>query len=75
MGLILAAASGSGLVSALITLVIVGVIFWLVLWFIGWVGLPEPFAKIAKVVLGLFALIFLINLLLGFTDHGAFIKW
>lgn len=75
MNILFAAVTGSSLLSAIVTLVIAGVIFWLVLWFIGWVGLPEPFLKVAKVILGLFALIFLINWLLGLTDSGGFIKW
>lgn len=75
MAMIIAAVTGSGLVSALITLVVVGLILWLLHWFITYVGLPEPFAKVAKVILALVAVIFLINLLLSFTDHGGFIKW
>lgn len=62
----------STLVSSIITLVIVGLIFWLVLWFIDWVGLPQPFNKVAKVVLGLVALIFLVNFLLGLTGTQLF---
>jgi hypothetical protein len=66
--------AGSSLLSVLITLVIVGLIFWLLWWFIGYVGLPEPFNKVAKVIIGLIALIFLINLLLGFSGHPL-IRW
>lgn len=73
--IIIAAVSGSSLVSTLITLVVVGLIIWLLHWFITYVGLPEPFAKIARVILALVAVIFLINLLLSFTDHGGFIRW
>lgn len=70
-----AAVTGSSLVNALITLVVVGLILWLLHWFITYVGLPEPFAKVAKVILALVAVIFLINLLLSFTGHGGFIHW
>lgn len=73
--LILAAVTGGSLVSALITLVVVGLICYLLWWFIGYVGLPEPFNKIARVLVALVAIIFLINMLLSFTDHGGFIKW
>lgn len=73
--LILAAVTGSSLVNALITLVVVGLVLWLLHWFISYVGLPEPFAKVAKVILALVAVVFLINLLLSFTDSGGFIKW
>lgn len=55
----------SGLLSILITLVIVGLIFWLLFWFIGVVGLPEPFNKVATVVIALCALIYLIGILTG----------
>lgn len=73
--LIIAAVTGGSLVSALITLVVVGLICYLLWWFIGYVGLPEPFNKIARVLVALVAIIFLINMLLSFTDHGGFIKW
>jgi len=61
--------TGSGLMSLLVTLVIAGLIFWLIWWFIGYVGLPEPFNKVARVIIGLVVLIFLINILLGFSGH------
>lgn len=66
--------SGAGLLSLLVTLVVVGLICWLVWWFIGYVGLPEPFNKVARVLVGLVALVFLINLLLGLTGHPLF-RW
>ena len=55
----------SGLISILITLVIVGLIFWLMFWFIGMVGLPEPFNKVATVLIALCALIYLVGILTG----------
>jgi hypothetical protein len=66
--------TGSVLLTALITLVIVGCIFWLCWWFVGYIGLPEPFNKVARVVIGLVALIFLINFLLGFIGHPL-VRW
>jgi VIT1/CCC1 family predicted Fe2+/Mn2+ transporter len=66
--------SGSGALSALITLVVVGLICWLVWWFIAYIGLPEPFNKVVKVLVALFALVFLINFLLGLTGHPL-IRW
>lgn len=53
------------MLNLVIIIVVAGLIFWLVWWFIDWVGLPEPFNKVAKVVIGLVALIFLIKILLG----------
>lgn len=60
-----ATVSIEGLVSLLIWLVVVGMILWLCWWFIGYIGLPEPFAKVAHVIIGLFAFIILLYLLLG----------
>lgn len=64
--------AGSMMLSLLITLVVAGVIFWLVWWFIGYVGIPEPFNKVIRVVLGLCVLVFLINILLSFAGHPLF---
>lgn len=64
--------SSAALVSLLVTLVIVGLIFWLVWWFIGYVGVPEPFNKVIRVVIGLVVLVYLINLLLGIGGHPLF---
>ncbi len=54
----------SALVHFLVVLVIAGLIFWLIWWFIGYVGVPEPFNKVLRVVVGLVALLFLISILL-----------
>lgn len=61
--------SGALLLSVVVQLVIVGLIFWLVLWFLGWVGLPDPFMRVAKVVIGLVAIVWLINVLLSLGGH------
>ena len=64
--------STAALIPILVTLVIVAVIFWLVLWFLSWVGIPEPFAKVIKVIVGLVALIYLVNVLLSIGGHPLF---
>ena len=46
-------------------LIIIGICFWLFWWLIGYAGLPEPFAKVAKIVLALLAVFILVNFLLG----------
>lgn len=66
--------SGSQFLNALVILVIAALIFWLLLWFIRYVGVPEPFNKVIKVVVGLVALIFLINFLLSIIGKD-FIRW
>lgn len=62
----------SGLLGLLVTLVLAGLVFWLIWWFIGYVALPEPFNKVARVIIGLVALIFLLNLLFGMGGHPIF---
>lgn len=66
---VIAVISGQALVNALIWLVVAGLICWLLVWFVGYVGLPEPFAKIAKVIIALFALLVCINALLALAGH------
>lgn len=60
-----AAPSVEGLIGLLIWLVVMGLIFWLIWWFLGVVGLPEPFNKVARVIVGLIAFLILLYLLLG----------
>ncbi len=58
--------SASSLVSMLVWFIVVALIFWLLFWLISYVGLPEPFAKVAKVILAVVAVLLLVNFLLGF---------
>lgn len=63
---------GSALLSLLVTVVIVGLIFWLVWWFVDYVGLPQPFDKVVRVILGLVVLIYLINILMRISGTPLF---
>ncbi len=54
----------SSLVGFLVYLVIIGAICGLLWWLIGFIPLPEPFGKIARVVIAVFAVLACINLLL-----------
>ena len=58
-----------GLVELVVYLAIVGGILWLLLWLIGYIGLPEPFAKVAKIIIMVVGVLILINVLLGFAGH------
>lgn len=49
----------------LISLIVIGMVCWLIWWLIGYIGLPEPFNKIARVIVAVVAVLFLINLVLG----------
>jgi hypothetical protein len=66
----LAAISGQEIVNVFVWLIVAALIFWLLNWLIGYVGLGEPFLKIAKVVLGVVAVLFIVNLLLGLVGHA-----
>ncbi len=62
--------TGGSLVSLLLSIVVVGLICWLLWWLIGYIGLPEPFNKIARVLIAVVAVFFLINLLLGLSGNA-----
>ena len=53
------------MVAILLSLVIWGVIFWLFWWLLGVIALPEPFNKVAIVLLTVCAVGIIIGLLTG----------
>jgi hypothetical protein len=53
------------IIALLITLIIWGLIFWLLWWALGAVGIPEPFHKVAVVILVLAAVVVVIGILTG----------
>lgn len=55
------------LLSLLITIIVVGLICYLLWWLVGYIGLPEPFTKVAQVLIALVAVVFLIGMLTGNT--------
>jgi hypothetical protein len=66
----LAAISLAALVNLFIYIVVAGLIFWLFWWLTTF--LPEPFAKVARVILAILAVLFLVNLLLGLVGTPIF---
>lgn len=70
----LAVISGQAIISLVITIVIAGLIYWVLDWALTKFALPEPFAKIARVLLVLMAVVFIVNALLSMNGHG-FISW
>jgi len=64
----------AGLLSLVVWIAIIGGIFWLLFWFVGYIGLPEPFNKVARVVIALVAVVILINFLLGVGGGTPFIR-
>lgn len=63
------------MINLLLYLIVWGLIFYVLWWALGKIALPEPFSKIATVILVLFIVIVLLNLLLGIVPirgfHGA----
>ncbi len=57
-------AGNSELLNALGWVVAVGLIAWLLWWGIGAVGLPEPFNKVARVIVAVFVVVFLIRIVI-----------
>ncbi len=53
------------LLHLLIAVIVMGLVFYLFWWLIGYIGLPEPFDKVARVLIALVAVVFLIGILTG----------
>lgn len=64
-----AAISGQTLFSVVIWIVIAAVIWGLVNWLVGYIGVPEPFNKVIRVVMAIVAVLICINALLALTGH------
>lgn len=67
---LLAAVSAGGLINALLYLIIIGLILWVIWWLIGYIGIPEPFNKVIRVLFAVIAAVIVINILLGLVGHG-----
>ncbi len=65
--------SGPSVISLLIWLIVIGAIFWLLWWLLSYIAPPEPFNKIARVILAIAAVILCINVLLALAGHPLFI--
>jgi len=61
-----------GMVSSVIYCLVLGAVVWLLLWLIGYLGIPEPFNKVARGIVIVFAVLLLIMLLLAFVGHPIF---
>ena len=64
----------SALVTFIVYIVCIGLIFFLLWWLIDYVGLPEPFHKVAKVILAVFAVLILISLLMSLAGQPL-VRW
>lgn len=55
-------------VSTIVYLIIAGLIFWLLWWLVNYCAPPEPFRKIANVVLAVIAVVVCIGILLSLVS-------
>lgn len=60
----------SAAVMVFVYLLVAGLVFWLLWWLIGVVAPPEPFRKIATVVLAVLAVLVVIGILLSLVGAG-----
>lgn len=49
-------------------ILVAGLVFWLLWWLVGYIGLPEPFNKVARVVLAILAVLVIIGVLLSVVN-------
>lgn len=69
MSTFLAAISSNDLVGFVVWICIAGLVFWLLTWLVGYVGMGEPFTKIARAIIAIVAVLIIINALFSLTGH------
>ncbi len=52
-------------VTTIVYLIVAGLVFWLLWWLINYVAPPEPFRKVANVILAILAVLVVIGILLS----------
>jgi len=58
----------SAAINVVILLIVAGLIFWLLWWLVNYVAPPEPFRKIANVVLAIIAVLVICGILLSLVS-------
>lgn len=66
---IIAAISANSVVNLFIWIVVAGLIFFILNWLIDYAKTPEPFNRVLKVVIAIFAVLVVINALLSLTGN------
>ncbi len=54
-------------VSVIVYLIVAGMVFWLLFWLLNFIAPPEPFRKVATVILAIMAVLVIISMLLSFA--------
>lgn len=66
--------SGDSVINAIIWMIVAGLIYFVLDWGLNKISPPEPFNKIARVLLVVVVVVILVNALLGIAGMG-FIHW
>jgi uncharacterized membrane protein len=64
-----------GAIVAIVYLIVAGIIFYLLHWLISYVGIPEPFSKVARIVLAVLAVLVVVGVLLSFVSGRPIFRW
>jgi len=64
----------SSLLNLVVWFAIIGGVFWLLWWLIGYIGLPQPFDKVLRVIVAIVCVVILVNLLLSLGGGSPFIR-
>jgi hypothetical protein len=57
----------SGAVTVVVYLIVAGLVFWLLMWLVNYINPPDPFKKVANVILAILAVLVAIGILLSLT--------
>lgn len=57
--------SVGGVLQAVLWVIVAGLVWWLLDWLVGYCGVPDPFARVARVVLAVLAVVLLISVILS----------
>lgn len=72
---LLATVSGKNVISAVLWTIGLGLICWLLWWLVDFTKIPDPFNRVAKVIVAVAAVVMLINLIMSVFGGEPFIKW
>ncbi len=59
----------TALVHFVVVMIILGLIVWLLYWLLGYCNVPEPFNKMARIVLAVFSVLIIIGALLHIIGY------
>ncbi len=61
-------------VTVIVYLVVAGLVFWLLWWLVNYIAPPEPFRKVANVILAILAVLVVIGILLSLVGGQPIFK-